>query len=307
MFPDNKIINFDSKKIKLAESIKNLFKVNKIENIFEYYDNKKIYEILYSNVSNKSFQKIYKNLQEIISKQINKNEFYYQKIPSFRIQRPGDKSVNFHNDIWYGHGNDVINFWVPLTGLNKSNTVWVTNSSESNLLNNKFKAEKLSIDKINILAKEISRPFLGTYGQILVFNTSTFHGTVKNVSNQCRLSFDFRILLRGKSSGTKPKNEFYNMFSNKKINPKNKKISLKKSIFYMFKKNVFLNNLSHSVQREIIKSYATSKKFLCSVEETEIHGVNHYPHLEYYIKKSKIKDIVLTSLFCLPIEKKIEK
>ena len=47
------------------------------------------------------------------------------------------------------------------------------------------------------------------------------------------------------------------------------------------------------------------KNFLCSIEETEIHGVNHYPHLEYYIKKSKIKDIVLTSLFCLPIEKQL--
>ena len=59
--------------------------------------------------------------------------------------------------------------------------------------------------------------------------------------------------------------------------------------------------MSHTVQREIINSYAKNNNFYCSVEETEIHGVDHYPHLEFYITKSNIKDIILTSIFCLPV------
>lgn len=305
MFPDNKIFHFNTEKIKLKKFILNIFKVNTIDQIFNLNDNKKIYEILYSNVYNKKFQEIFYNLQKLISLEINEDFFYYQKIPSFRIQRPGDKSVNFHNDIWYGHGNEVINFWIPITKLSKSNTVWLTNSHQSIILNKQFKEKKLSIDHVNNLAKKISEPFIGNYGQILAFNTSTFHGTVKNNSKQFRLSFDFRILLKGKSAGTKPLNEFYNIFSNKKIKTKKEKKITKKSIFYMFKKNIFLNNLSHTVQREIINSYATSNNFVGFVEETEIHGVDHYPHLDYYIQKSKIKDIILTSLFCLPINKKL--
>ena len=70
----------------------------------------------------------------------------------------------------------------------------------------------------------------------------------------------------------------------------------------MYKKNLFLNNLSHTVQREIINSYAKNNNLYCSVEETEIHGVDHYPHLEFYISKSPIKDIIFTSIFCLPIK-----
>jgi len=73
----------------------------------------------------------------------------------------------------------------------------------------------------------------------------------------------------------------------------------------MYKRNLFLNNLSHIVQREIINSYAENNNFYCSVEETEIHGVDHYPQLEFYISKSAIIDIILTSIFCLPINKGI--
>ena len=59
----------------------------------------------------------------------------YQIIPSLRIQYPGAQSVNFHNDIMYGHGQDIINIWVPLVSVYDSKSMYVideTNSISSN-------------------------------------------------------------------------------------------------------------------------------------------------------------------------------
>ena len=37
---------------------------------------------------------------------------------NFQLQEykfPGGKSVSFHTDKWYGHGDTVSSFWLPLT------------------------------------------------------------------------------------------------------------------------------------------------------------------------------------------------
>src|SRR5262249_36258573 len=39
----------------------------------------------------------------------------HQRVPSVRIQMPGQAAVNYHTDEWYGHGHSVQNFWLPLT------------------------------------------------------------------------------------------------------------------------------------------------------------------------------------------------
>ena len=63
------------------------------------------------------------------------------------------------------------------------------------------------------------------YGNVLLFNTKTFHGTHKNLSKKNRLSFDFRILLLNQSAGTKPLDEFYD--SSTGVQESTDKISLK--------------------------------------------------------------------------------
>ena len=297
---DGTIINFDTKKIKIKEFILKLFKEKDIQNLINNNSSDAIYKKIYEGIDNKDFNKIYNKIVKEISIFFKKNNFYFQKIPSFRVHRINQKSVNYHTDIWYGHGKDVINIWVPLTRTNKFNSIHISNVKNSSILQKKFFDQKLSLANINELGKNICKPQILNYGDILLFNTKTFHGTHKNISKFHRLSFDFRILMINKSAGTKPIDEFYHLFKKRK----NKK---KICLHYIYKKNFLMENLSHKVQREINFSYCQSNNFESFLEETEIHGVDHYPNLLFYLKNKEYKDIVMTSILCLPKEISLRK
>jgi sporadic carbohydrate cluster protein (TIGR04323 family) len=66
-----------------------------------------------------------------------------------------------------------------------------------------------------------------------------------------------------------------------------------------------MENLSHKVQREINFGYCLTNNLEFSLEETEIHGVDHYPNLYFYLQKKIYKHIVMTSLLCLPTNLKL--
>ena len=48
-----------------------------------------------------------------------------------RIQYPGAQTVNFHNDIMYGHGQDIVNIWVPLVPVYDSKSMYVIDETNS--------------------------------------------------------------------------------------------------------------------------------------------------------------------------------
>lgn len=221
-------------------------------------------------------------------------KFYFQTIPSFRIQRSSQKSVNFHNDVMYGHGDSVINAWVPFCNIVQENSLWLLTDKDSKKIINNFKKEKQTISQINLNALKLSKPAILKENQILIFKTKTLHGTKENSSNSPRISFDFRILENNKDPGNKSLNEFYTpSFSANK----NK---IKKCITYLNKQNYYLKNLNHNDQRQIIKSYCLNNKLTSILEETEIWNTEHYPNLIYLISVLKIKDLVLPTILSLP-------
>ena len=190
----------------------------------------------------------------------------------------------------------MINVWIPITKTNEHNTIWMVNEKDSIRINNDFIKRKLGINDINELAKNSGSPQIADYGDILFFKTSWLHGSEKNKSNKHRLSFDIRILPKGKSPGSKPINEYYLPFN--KVKQKTKKT--KECFYFIYKKNFFLNNLSHVSQREI-NTYCLEKILILKQEETEMHGVEHYPNLHFFLNYNKNKiPIVFTSIFCFP-------
>jgi len=295
------IYNFDIKKIDFKKNLKENLKIKNFDSFIQNTNNADIYEQFYKIVNNKSFNKIYFKLLTEIKKKLKLNNFYFQRIPSFRIQKKGLKSVNFHNDIWYGHGANVVNIWVPLTNTNKHNSLLLVDDDKTNLIDKKFKKNKLSLFEVNNLALKYSQPVIIKYGQFLHFNTSQFHGTSSNLSDENRVSFDFRILKINDDPGTKSYDEFYSLYKNTKT------IKKQNAISFMYKQNFILSNLSHSIQREIIKSYCNSNNIEISQEETEIYGVNHYPNINYYIDNKKYKHFVLISILFLPQNKELRK
>tara|TARA_B110000858_G_C17799325_1_gene474328 strand:- start:990 stop:2024 length:1035 start_codon:yes stop_codon:yes gene_type:complete len=293
---DGKKIAFNKKKIKLLEELLSFLNANSLEDFIQKNTIPYCYKKLYEFTNSLEFKKIYLDIIDIVSKEIKTKNFYYQKIPSFRIHAVGAKSVEYHNDTMYGHGSSVTNIWIPLTETNHENSLWLSDYKKSKQLMKKFKEDKMSIQGTNKVFSELSHPQILSYGEILLFNTATMHGTKTNTSKLNRFSFDFRILEKGKSSGVKVINDLYDSFFEKKV-------KYKKSIFYMYQKNPLMKNCSHVAQRSIISFYAKKNYFSNIIEETEIYGVDHYPNLIFYITTSKIKDIIMTSILCLPTEK----
>ncbi len=97
--------------------------------------------------------------------------FYYQQIPTFRVQTPGNKAVGeFHTDAQYGHPAGEVNFWVPLTYTKPSSTILL--ASPTGL-----------------------RPMDADPGDMVVFDAvSRRHGNLINAEKHSRVSFDFRCL-----------------------------------------------------------------------------------------------------------------
>ena len=68
-----------------------------------------------------------------------------------------------------------------------------------------------------------------------------------------------------------------------------KKEKFKRMYFLYVPKNPIMENCSHEIQREILRHYAKNNSFYNTIEETEIHEVDHYPNLKYYIENSILR------------------
>ncbi len=296
---NNKIIKFNAEEIPLLELVLDFFKANSIDEIFRVHSNSEINDKLYNLEKTTVFRSYYGKIIECLSSEFNTDDFYYQRIPAFRIHRVGDKTVHYHNDTMYGHGKDVINSWVPLCDTNKHNTLQLSDKQISLRMMEMFVEEKLTLSKANNIFRKGSKPFIVKYGEILLFETTTVHGSEVNKSKENRLSFDIRILPNSGDPGVKSVDDFYTH----NLNIQKKK---KNCFYYIYTKNPLMENCPHFVQREIINSYAKSNNFDAKTkEETEIYGVDHYPVLFNYLENGDFNDILITSVMCLPSNKEL--
>ena len=296
---DKKIIDYNSKVIPIKKLILKYFNKKNIKDILKLGNDEYVYKCLYDLTTEKEFKNLYFKIVKHVANNLNIRNFYFQTIPSFRIQKSNQKSVNFHNDVMYGHGESVINAWIPFCNIVKENSLWLVSDNDSKNIIYKFKKQKQSISEMNSIAIDLSKPAILKENQILIFKTKTLHGTKENSSNCPRISIDFRILEKGKNPGNKSLNEFYT--PNFSIN----KFKKNNCITYLNKKNFFLENLNHSDQRQIIKSYCLKNNLSSILEETEIWNCDHYPNLIYLISVNKTKDLVLPTILSLPEDKKI--
>ena len=97
----------------------------------------KILSDSYSIIKGSKFVSLYKKLIKRIRKEL-KYDFYYQKFPSARISQPNDNENPFHIDLWSGHGQNIINFWIPIVSLNKYNTLYLVDENNSKNLIDKY-------------------------------------------------------------------------------------------------------------------------------------------------------------------------
>jgi len=114
----------------------------------------------------------------IVPNEETKVSFYYQRPPTLRIQPgPSTQTVPTHCDSEYGHQDGEINFWMPLTDLNLTQT---------DLLVESFPKKK-DYSPLNV-----------RFGEIASFHgSSLYHYVPSNKTKYTRVSLDFRVGLKG--------------------------------------------------------------------------------------------------------------
>ena len=185
-----KILKYDIKKFNFAELIESLYDVplHKLDS----QDPKKnlglgtdthtsLHKIFYRELDKPGgwpeFEKTYKNfVKEVIFPLFTDDVLIYQATPGIRFCRPGAKAVyTWHcdGDDMHHHPQGEINVYLPITDAYNSNTMWVESLPGLG-----------DFSPININYGEF---FMGYLNQCR-------HGNKTNVTNQTRVSFDFRVM-----------------------------------------------------------------------------------------------------------------
>jgi sporadic carbohydrate cluster 2OG-Fe(II) oxygenase len=314
-----KIYDYDSIKFNflkvfndhLKKVSKNKIKfIGDIIKIYKFDEKNKIENIFYDLFHKESFLKVYHDfIEKKLSLVFDKN-FEFQRIPSVRIAFPGDKSVNFHNDCWYGHDDKIINIWIPLTNVKKTQCLAFLDTKKNEDALEHFYREEPSLDYINEYCFKRSKFAEVDYSQFLIFPTKSLHGTVENISSEIRVSFDFRICFDSQY-GHKNKNFFVSLEKIKQDKfQKIKESSSYKSlaIGYLNQKKIFNKMvISQTIQQESIISYCKKNNLNLVKLETELVGFTKPINLENILFGNKVtttKDIVLFSEKNLDLDQK---
>lgn len=232
----------------------------------------------YTNLGNQHvkspiFKKKYRDILRVASQHMGLSDFYHQAQPTFRIQLPGSKSVTFHNDyLISGHGKNILNFWFPLTNVNQENCLYLLEDKQSKMLLKKFKSEQLSLNLLDSIAREKSKPALIRKNEMLCFSNKVLHGTVHNNSDQVRVSLDFRCLPIDEDPGTRVLDVEYIKLSQ----PKKKLLTQCVSVVFQ---SGDVKHIGHNAQRAVINDYAIKHGFSIIKETSEWHHLDFYPEI----------------------------
>ena len=133
------------------------------------------HKVFYSNFPG-DFRSKYINFMREVIKPIINEDFYYQRIPTFRVGLPGNKFVGeYHKDSHYNHQSYEINFNLGLSGYEGK------------------AALQTQIHKDSEEFTTLECP----YGNIFSFDhIDCLHGSDENPNNVTMVSIDFRIALK---------------------------------------------------------------------------------------------------------------
>jgi hypothetical protein len=136
---------------------------------------------------------------------------YLQGVPNLRAHRPGDPNsvVPFHSDVLYGHSPDEINFWVNLTPVGGTNSLWLSERTETEILHEKLRQSRLSLEEFERLAIIGATPIEDDGPGVHTFCCAQVHGTKLNQTGTTRVSMDLRFLPRQGRENVKKRGGYF--------------------------------------------------------------------------------------------------
>ena len=184
-----RLLRYDTAKFRFADVFKAILKIPDISQLHKgvlyqkqqkegpeaklvYKDDLKLREWVTSKAEAARFYDFYRLFMEyVICPHFNYSITYAQK-PRFRVQLAGGPSVSdWHRDTDITARYDQITAWVPAVDCEESNTLWLESD----------------------YGKKDYRPIPVKYGEVLLFDSALFHGSVPNTSEVTRISFDVRF------------------------------------------------------------------------------------------------------------------
>ena len=239
--------------------------------------------------------------------------FYYQRIPGIRLHlsKAKTKTVQYHTDEWYGHGENVINFWSPLTHAYETNTLYLATLSDSYEVVNALEKSKADMNAINDRLRSICTPLDIDSGETICFCARVAHGAEANETPDTRVSIDYRVLLVGDDPGSKPLGEYYE-FSDAPLAMRSAQqagagsTQSYSATSYIYPKHGFTKHVSQHQQRLFNQDFAAKRGIQLVAEETEIKTMSHHPMLLSLAAGHGAADVnaVLSySVCCLPEHK----
>lgn len=279
---------------------KNLTSLQDIHRYSNHSDLSLLEQLIYELFHTDQFQKLYDEFSNKMLNPIFGNNYGIQRIPSVRIAYPEAKSVNFHNDCWYGHGDEIINVWIPLTNVRETQSLAFLSDQENEKALKFFKENEPSLIEIQKYCEERAHFTELDYGQFITFPTKSLHGTFHNKSSEIRISFDLRICLDN-NFGSKSKDFF--KFKNSSLPLKNENNENSKSdnyaVGYLNQKPIFNDYIiSQTIQIDSMIQYCKRQNLKLLIIETELIGFNRPLNLEDIIcgnRKGLAKNIVIFS------------
>lgn len=280
----------------------NEFNLDSIHEYFSADEIPRLIQKIYFFFRSKEFQSKYDKLCDFIIQKFHSNETKFQSIPSIRIQAPETKSVDFHNDIFYGHGEDVTNYWLPLTKVFQSNSMQIIPEKISSDIVKNMKVNKLSVTEFNEICLNTSQPLGMEYGQIYKFNSKIIHGTVFNITGKTRVSFDFRMVNSDSNTGLKDKSFFIKKRDKKLSKQKEKSV---RALLYFSREGKEDILPSQKYQQLNSLEYCRERHITPVRLETELSGFDYFPTLFHVLscsKKENFNNIVIYSKHNLPTD-----
>ena len=153
-------------------------------------------------VKDNEFFKIYHDMIKYIKKKLKFN-FLFQKDPFLRFNFPVQRKKidNFlpHVDAALGHPPGEINVWLPVTNVNKFNSMGISDYEKSMNFFSKYNYNfdayiKKYNNRVKNSAMKIIKPYVSKGGKAILFDGRVMHKTILNKSSFTRVSLDFRIL-----------------------------------------------------------------------------------------------------------------
>jgi hypothetical protein len=139
------------------------------------------------------------------------DDTYIQAVPNLRVHRPSDQNsvVPFHSDVLYGHSLDEVNYWVTLTPVFSSNSLWLVGHEKTESLHRALREQRLSLKDFEDLARAESSPIESASPGVHSFCCGQIHGAVLNETGSTRMSLDLRMLGGGKNDRVKRRGTYF--------------------------------------------------------------------------------------------------